>query len=306
MKLSSIPAAIMDVFGTEAKKKNITLTYHMNVEHEHVLTDLTKLNEIYMNIVSNAIKYTPEGGAVSAVVDEVPCDKPGYVRIRTAITDNGIGMSESFIPHIFDSFAREQNTTVGKVAGTGLGLAIVKKLVDLLGGSIEVESAPGKGSTFVVYMQHKIAGANYYAGSDEAHAAPAAEISLKGKRVLLAEDNDLNAEIAMAILEEMGLQAEHAADGNLCVEMLKKAEPGYYDLILMDIQMPTMNGYDAARAIRSLPNIRRASIPIIAMTANAFAEDRKNAFAAGMDAHVAKPVEGKKLEETIKAILSDK
>ncbi|MDO4488797.1 MAG: ATP-binding protein, partial [Eubacteriales bacterium] len=257
-----------------------------------------------MNIVSNAIKYTPAGGTVSALVDELPSDKPGYACIRVKISDTGMGISEEFLPHVFDSFTRERNTTVGKVAGTGLGLSIVKKLVELLGGTIEVESELGKGSTFTVILSFRIAKEEQYVPQANVTDVEAGTVDLTGKRILLTEDNDLNAEIAIAILDEMGLKVERAEDGHLCLDMLQRADAGYYDLILMDIQMPVMNGYEAARAIRELPDKQKACIPIIAMTANAFEEDKKNAFAAGMDAHLAKPIEVKKVEEALKSILA--
>ncbi|MDO4483701.1 MAG: ATP-binding protein, partial [Clostridia bacterium] len=264
----------------------------------------TKLNEIYMNIVSNAIKYTPGGGTVSGVIDELPCDEPGYARIRTRISDTGVGISEEFLPKIFDSFTRERNTTMGKVAGTGLGLSIVKKLVTLLGGTIEVESEPGKGSTFIVTLKFKIADEAHYAAMPAHADGGLDDVALSGRHILMAEDNELNAEIAAAILEEMGLIVDHAEDGRACVDMLQKAEPGYYDLILMDIQMPVMNGYEATRAIRALPDQVKAAIPIIAMTANAFEEDKKNAFEAGMNGHVAKPIEVKVVEKAVKRALA--
>ncbi|MDO4479187.1 MAG: ATP-binding protein [Lachnospiraceae bacterium] len=287
--LRDIPVNIIDVFGEEARKKDITLSYRMDVTHEAIFCDMTKLNEIYINIVSNAVKYTPAGGSISALIEELPCEREGYAYMRTSITDTGIGMSEEFLPHIFDSFTRERNSTVSGIQGTGLGMSIVKKLVDLLEGTIEVESTLGKGTTFRVTLPHKIADPL----QDTAHengAASAATVSLSGRHILMAEDNELNAEIAMAILEEVGICVDWVMDGSACVERLKEQPEETYDLILMDVQMPVMNGYEATRAIRALPDCARRDIPIIAMTANAFEEDKKEAYDAGMNGHIAKPV----------------
>lgn len=306
VRLSELAASIRDVFGTEAAKKDITLFYEIKIEHDHVLADATKLNEIYMNIVSNAIKYTPAGGQVEAYMDELPCDRPDYACIRVKVSDTGMGISEEFLPHLFDSFTRERNTTLGKVAGTGLGLSIVKKLVDLLGGTIEVESEPGKGSTFIVTLDFKIADEQHNATCGNAQNEDAKEVQLAGRRILLAEDNELNAEIAVAVLEEMGFAVEHAENGSDCVELLQKAEAGYYDLILMDIQMPVMNGYEAARAVRALSDEEKSRIPIIAMTANAFEEDKENALDAGMNGHLAKPIDLKALTEALSKALGGK
>ncbi|MDO4494050.1 MAG: ATP-binding protein [Clostridia bacterium] len=304
VQLTALAASIRDVFGTEAAKKDISLSYTTDIEHDHVFADVTKLNEIYMNIVSNAIKYTPAGGTVSGVMDELPCEKEGYARIRVKIRDTGMGIGKEFLPHIFDSFTRERNTTMAKVAGTGLGLSIVKKLVDLLGGTIDVDSVQGKGSVFTVVLDFKIAEGAEVAPRTEGTGTEAAAFDPNGKRILLAEDNELNAEIAIAILEEMGFTVTHAENGRACVELLQSAAPGEYALILMDIQMPVMNGYEAARAVRALPDKQKARIPIIAMTANAFEEDKRNAIEAGMDAHLAKPIEVKKIEEAIVSLLS--
>ncbi|MDO4460268.1 MAG: response regulator [Clostridia bacterium] len=261
---------------------------------------MTKLNEIFMNIISNAIKYTPAGGKIDVRVEELPCDEEGFALYRSSVRDNGIGMSKEFLPYIFDSFTRERNTTMGKVAGTGLGLAIVKKLTDAMGGTVEVDSAPDKGTTFTVTFKHRIATEEMPTIAE----SPAKDISsFKGKRILLAEDNELNAEIAMTVLEDTGFMVEHAEDGDVCVEKLKNSEPGYYDLILMDIQMPRMDGYTATKQIRALSDSEKADIPIIAMTANAFEEDKKNAFDAGMTGFVAKPIDITALMETLSSVL---
>ena len=282
------------VFDEKARKKNIALHYTMNVEHEHVLTDVTKVKEIFVNILSNAIKYTPPGGSVMMSVDELPCDEPGYMIVRNRVSDTGIGMSQDYMTKIFDAFTREQNTTKSKIAGTGLGMSIVRKYVDLLGGTIDVESELGKGSTITVTLKHKIADESYYVKKHIEESGTGSEI-LEGRNILLAEDNDLNAEIAEAILERAGLKTERVEDGIQCVNMIEKMPAGTYDMILMDIQMPKMNGYKATQAIRRLPDKDKACIPIIAMTANAFEEDKRDAIAAGMNGHIAKPIQLDKL-----------
>lgn len=294
---------IIGVFGVEAKRKHISLQYNVQVEHKHVMCDTTKIKEIISNLLSNAIKYTPEGGTVRLNVRELPCSRPGYVRIQTEIADNGIGMSKEYLPKLFDAFTRERNTTVGKISGTGLGMPIVKNLVEMMGGTIEVESEPGKGSRFIVTLEHPIADeALYKPQEQEAKSAQGAEL-LKGKRILLAEDNDLNAEIALFILQNMGLEVERVEDGAQCVSRLEQQPAGTYDLIFMDVQMPKMDGYEATQAIRALDDKEKAAIPIVAMTANAFAEDRERALAAGMNGHIAKPIDVKKLEQVLVKLL---
>ena len=227
-------------------------------------------------------------------VDELPCDKPGYMIVRNRVSDTGIGMSQDYMTKIFDAFTREQNTTKSKIAGTGLGMSIVRKYVDLLGGTIDVESELGKGSTITVTLKHKIADESYYVKKHIEESGTGREI-LEGRNILLAEDNDLNAEIAEAILERAGLKTERVEDGIQCVNMIEKMPAGTYDMILMDIQMPKMNGYKATQAIRRLPDKDKACIPIIAMTANAFEEDKRDALAVGMNGHIAKPIELDKL-----------
>lgn len=213
---------------------------------------------------------------------------------QTVITDTGIGMSEDFLPHIFEEFTRERSSTESRVSGTGLGMPIVKKLVDLMGGTITVESRIGVGTRFTLTLPHRIA-EDSGSGRLEETAREFQTDCFKGKRILLAEDNELNAEIAIAILEEAGFLVDRAEDGILCVDMLEKAAPGYYDLILMDIQMPNMDGYKATQTIRSFSDPVKAGITIIAMTANAFEEDRRNAFRVGMNGHIAKPIRVEKL-----------
>ena len=292
--IEDVRKSLFAVFDEKARKKNIALHYTMNVEHEHVLTDVTKVKEIFVNILSNAIKYTPSGGSIMMSVDELPCDEPGYMIVRNRVSDTGIGMSQDYMTKIFDAFTREQNTTKSKIAGTGLGMSIVRKYVDLLSGTIDVESELGKGSTITVTLKHKIADESYYVKKHIEESGTGSEI-LEGRNILLAEDNDLNAEITEAILERAGIKTERVEDGIQCVNMIEKMPAGTYDMILMDIQMPKMNGYKATQAIRRLPDKDKACIPIIAMTANAFEEDKRDALAVGMNGHIAKPIELDKL-----------
>ena len=293
-RIEDVWKSLFAVFDENAMKKNIALHYAMNVEHEHVLTDVTKVKEILVNILSNAIKYTPAGGSVMVDVDELSCDESGYMIVRISVSDTGIGMSQDYQTKIFEAFTREQNTTKSKIAGTGLGMSIVKKYVDLLGGTINVESELGKGSTFTVTLKHRIADESYYVKKHIEEPGTGSEI-LEGRNILLAEDNDLNAEIAEAILERAGLKTERVEDGIQCVNRIMEMPVGTYDMILMDIQMPKMDGYKATQAIRNLPDRDKACIPIIAMTANAFVEDKRDAIAAGMNGHIAKPIQVDKL-----------
>ena len=293
-RLGAIRQSLFEIFEDEAKKKNLALHYTINVEHEHILTDTTKVKEIFVNILGNAIKYTPPGGSVIMSVEELPCNEPGYIIVRNRVSDTGIGMSEDFLTEIFEAFTREQNTTKSKIAGTGLGMSIVKKYVDLLGGTIEVESEFGKGSTFTVTLKHKIADESYYVKKHLEESGISREI-LKDRSILLAEDNDLNAEIAAVILERAGLKVERVEDGLQCISRITEMPAGTYDIILMDIQMPKMDGYKATQTIRNLSDQEKACIPIIAMTANAFEEDKRAAIAAGMNGHIAKPIQVDKL-----------
>lgn len=297
-RIEDVWKSLFAVFDEKARKKNISLHYTMNVEHEHVLTDVTKVKEILVNILSNAIKYTPAGGSVMVYVDELPCDESGYMIVRIRISDTGIGMSQDYLTKIFEAFTREKNTTKSKIAGTGLGMSIVKNYVDLLGGTIDVESELGKGSTFTVTLKHRIADERYYAKKHIEEPGTGNEI-LEGRNILLAEDNDLNAEIAEAILERAGLRIERVENGIQCVNRILKMPAGTYDMIFMDIQMPQMDGYKATQTIRNLPDKDKACIPIIAMTANAFAEDKKKTMEAGMNAHLSKPLNVPELMDTI-------
>ena len=302
-EVGNVLEEIYDVFEEDARNKGIKLTYETDVEHIHIMCDETKIKEIFVNLVSNAVKYTSAGGTVSVRIQEIPCNEEGFVRIKTEVADTGIGMSEEYLPHLFDSFTREHNTTTGRVAGTGLGMPIVKKLVDMMGGSIEVESELGKGSRFTVILKHRIADPAYYnyETSDEKGTDVSGKIdSIQGKHILLAEDNDLNAEIAVTILEEMGMTVERVEDGIQCVSRMESQPAGTYDLILMDIQMPNMDGYKATSVIRKFTDKDKADIPIIAMTANAFEEDRKKAISNGMNGHIAKPIDINKLTLLLK------
>ena len=301
-RIADVWKSLFAVFDEKARKKNIALHYTMNVEHEHVLTDVTKIKEILVNILSNAIKYTPAGGSVMVDVDELPCDESGYMIARMRVSDTGIGMSKEYLTEIFEAFTREQNTTKSKIAGSGLGMSIVKKYVDLLGGTIDVESELGKGSTFTVTLKHKIADESYYVKKRAESSESSSEI-LEGRNILLAEDNDLNAEIAEAILERAGLKTERVEDGIQCVNRIEKMPAGTYDMILMDIQMPKMNGYKATQEIRNLPDKEKACIPIVAMTANAFEEDKREAIAAGMNGHIAKPIQVDKLLSILSEVI---
>ena len=249
-----------------------------------------------MNIFSNAIKYTPEGGSITAGVEELPSAKAGYADYKVTVSDTGLGIGREYIPYLFQPFSREQTSSESGISGTGLGLAIVKSLVDLMGGTISVESELGKGTTFCLRFSHRLTDK-----TSEQVKETTSEIdmnALKGKKILLAEDNELNAEISMTILTDAGLQVELAEDGQKVIEMLETSPADDYDLILMDIQMPHMDGYEATKKIRAMKNAR-ASIPIVAMTANAFEEDRKAAFAAGMNEHIAKPIQIAKLMDII-------
>lgn len=289
---------IESVFESCAQEKNIVFTTSVDVDHTHVLWDGFKVREILMNLVGNAFKYTPEGGHITIDVKELDCTRSGYVRIQTQIKDTGVGMSEDYLPTLFDSFSREYNTTIGKVLGTGLGMAIVKNLVDMMDGEICVKSKLGEGTCFTLTFEHRIADADSIEWNQELDVLDEKSI-LEGKRVLLVEDNELNAEIAMAILEQSGLVLDRVEDGLACVNRLSEVDADLYDLILMDIQMPNMNGYEATRRIRQFENEKKASIPILAMTANAFEEDKKMAMEAGMNGHISKPIDVNVLEKQI-------
>ncbi|MDO4477917.1 MAG: transporter substrate-binding domain-containing protein [Lachnospiraceae bacterium] len=301
--LNDISISLFSVFEEQFKEKNIEVVKGSDIQHSIFWADDTKLSEILLNLMSNAVKYTPAGGRITMTIKELPPEREGWVTFKTVLSDTGIGMSGDFLPHIFDEFAREQNTTSSGIMGTGLGMPIVKRLVELMGGSIEVESELGVGTTFTLILSHRIA----YDGQDATESEMEMvfdDAIFKGKRILMAEDNDLNAEIATMILEEEGFLVERAEDGIVCIDKLKKAPANYYDLILMDVQMPNMDGYKATKLIRKFEDPEKANIPIIAMTANAFEEDKINAYAAGMNAHQAKPLEIVSLKNTLGRILT--
>ena len=303
VKIRDIYQGIYKIFQAEAEKKGIHLKMEYDVKHEHVICDETKNKEIFLNLISNAVKYTASGGRVTIRITELDCDRKDYVRIRTQVIDTGIGMSEEFLPSLFEAFARERNTTDGKIAGTGLGMPIIKKYIDMMYGTIEVESKQGEGSKFTVTLEYRIADKSYYEQDTEKSSDVDETDRISGKHILLAEDNDLNAEIAQFILEDMGLMVDRVEDGVQCVSRIEQKPAGTYDLILMDIQMPNMDGYRATEMIRGLSDKDKATIPIIAMTANAFEEDRKKALAKGMNGHIAKPVDAEKVEKTICSVL---
>ena len=284
-------------------QKGITFCHSMDVEHEFLFCDPIKVRDVVLNLLSNAYKYTPSGGKVELYIREVPCEEEGFAIIETVVKDNGLGMSAEFIPHMFEEFSREHNTTDVKVEGTGLGMPIVKNLLDLMGGTIEVESELGKGTTFKVYIKHRIAKKSDVINVDMPDVS---DVDFRGRRILLAEDNDLNAEITMEVLKDIDLVVERAEDGQRCVEMIDAAPAGYYDLILMDIQMPRMNGYEATRIIRQMKDKEKANITILAMTANAFEEDKREAIESGMNAHLSKPIEVEKLIKTLKRRLNSR
>ena len=288
------------VFETQMQQKGLRFTHTRDTEHDFVYCDSVKVKEILLNILSNAYKYTPPGGQIDLTVTEQPCETPGYGLYRTVISDTGIGMSEAFLSTIYDSFSREATATDSGQSGTGLGMAITKRLIDLMGGTITIQSRPGQGTTVTLLLPHRLA-----------ESSPAAvltqgtqQLSFAGKRLLLAEDNDLNAEIAQELLQADGFLVERASDGVECIALLTDHPAGYYDLILMDIQMPNMDGYKATSLIRSMGDPALANIPIVAMTANAFAEDRQKALATGMNAHIAKPIDLALLHTTLAELLN--
>ena len=299
--LCALMQTLSDVFEPSVRQKKLTCTYHTDVEHPYIVSDRTKVREILLNVISNAIKYTPEGGHIAVSVEELPAEKPKTGRYTFTVQDDGIGMSEEYLPHIFEEFTREHTSTESKVIGTGLGLPIVKALVEWMHGSIDVQSKLGAGTTVTITLGFPLADEAQKSVEEQDAKGDAAQ--LRGCRILLAEDNDLNAEIVVTILEESGLTVERTADGELCVEELKAHPAGYYDAILMDIQMPRMNGYEATKAIRSGKNPLGRTIPIVAMTANAFSDDVQNSLAAGMNAHVSKPIDIAVLKKTMWAII---
>ena len=289
------------MFRNQADSKGQTLTVTTQLQYPYIYADIPHLTEICTNLVSNAVKYTGAGGTIRCNVTQKPGKKEDWCDTVITVADNGIGMSQEFQKHIFEPFERERTSTVSKVEGSGIGMGIVKKLVGLMGGTVEVESRIGVGSTFTVTIPCRIASEDETQAKRETN--PSDQKCLCGTRILLTEDNDLNAEIAVELLQEEGCTVDRAKDGVECVDMLEKAANGTYQLILMDIQMPVMNGYDAARKIRGLDDPQKANIPIIAMTANAFTEDRQVALDAGMNDHIAKPINMNVLVPTLRKYL---
>ena len=281
--------AMNTVFESSLTKKSLEYQCSLNVVHDQILCDKTKMEEIILNVVSNSIKYTNPHGKITVSIDELDSEDEKNANYKVVVEDNGIGMSQDYLPHIFEEFSREHTSTETRVAGTGLGLPIVKSLVDRMGGTIEVESEEGKGTRFIMKFSFPVSLENQVREKEKQNIPDITE-KLEGKRILLAEDNELNAEITETVLEETGIKVKHVEDGIQCIEELKKMPEKYYNVILMDVQMPNMDGYTATQRIRDLDD-SRAEIPIIAMTANAYDEDRRKAQEAGMDGFLAKPLD---------------
>ena len=289
------------MFQNQADSKGQTLTVTTQLPYPYIYADIPHLTEVCTNLVSNAVKYTGAGGTIRCGITQKPGEKEGWCDTVVTVADNGIGMSQEFQKHIFEPFERERTSTVSKVEGSGIGMGIVKKLVELMGGAVEVESKIGVGSTFTVTIPCRIASEDEIQAKREIN--PSDQKCLCGTRILLTEDNDLNAEIATELLQEEGCTVDRAKDGVECVDMLEKAANGTYQLILMDIQMPVMNGYDATKKIRRMDDPQKANIPIVAMTANAFSEDKQVALDAGMNDHIAKPINMSVLVPTLRKYL---
>ncbi len=290
---------LRDIIQAVVSKKDLSLTLDtVGVENEDVIADPLRLEQILINVLANAVKFTPDGGQISLWIVQKDTAPAGYADFEFHIKDNGIGMSEEFQKHIFEQFARERTSTVSKIQGTGLGMAITKSLVDMMGGRITVKSEQGKGSEFTISLRFPIGEAK------TGQTPPAAKASaFTGKKLLVVEDNELNLEIASTLLKEAGFEVDTAENGKIAVEKVEAASADRYDLILMDIQMPEMDGYEATRRIRALPDTKKAALPIVAMTANAFEDDRKNALRAGMNGHIAKPLDIPKLFQVLSELL---
>ena len=291
------------VFEEDVRKKNLQYHAVLDVRHHYVVCDQTKLQEIMLNIISNAIKYTPEGHSIYVEVHEAVSENPSKIRYIFSCEDTGIGMSEEYLPHIYEEFSREHTTTENKVQGTGLGLSIIKSMIELMGGSIQVESRQGIGTKFTIDLSFDIALKEEVYGSEDTIESSAIH-TIKGKRILLVEDNELNAEIAKTVLEDVGALITRAENGQQALELFKEKPAGTFDVILMDLMMPVMDGYTATRKIRELERSDAKTVPIIAMTANAFQEDAEKCIAVGMNAHLAKPLDIEKMKKTIKSICS--
>ncbi|MBQ6427082.1 MAG: response regulator [Oscillospiraceae bacterium] len=294
--LRDIFRRIEDITALQAKNKSITITYsHDTVHHYKVMADDLRIEQVLINITGNAIKYTPEGKSVELIAEELGATEDKKIKYRFIVRDTGIGISKEYLPHIFESFTREEKTTVNRVQGTGLGLAIAARVVEMMGGVISVKSRPGEGSEFTVELALEPSEPD----DDTAEPDEMLQSVLNGKRVLLVEDNAINAEIATIILEQYGIVVDHAENGRIGADKAMTAEAGYYSAVLMDIQMPVMNGYEATRAIRSLPGEYYRTLPIIAMSANAYDEDIRASLDSGMNAHIAKPFQPDDLIKTL-------
>lgn len=316
VSLRKVINGLQYMFEEQAWKKNQVLLFDTDdIENSRVLADELRLNQVLINCVSNAIKFTPEGGTITVKVSQSAGSRAGYGLYTFSVRDTGIGMSPDFMESIFTAFSREQASTVNSVQGTGLGMAIAKNLVDLMDGTITVSSEKNKGSEFIVSLELEIndykesepeVSSEYITKMIECDMNSDIKSPLDGMSILLVEDNELNREIAEVLLSSLGAKVELAEDGDIAVEKVGRESDGVYDLILMDIQMPRLNGYEATAAIRKLPDSQKAEVPIIAMSANAFLEDRKEALAAGMNDHVAKPVDVKALVAAIQNIRRDR
>lgn len=297
--LAALFRRIEDITELQAKKKSLVINYcHDNICHYQVITDELRIEQIIINIVSNAIKYTPPGKTVDLIAEEVP-SPGGKNKYRFIIRDTGIGIKEDYMPHIFESFTREERTTVNRIQGTGLGLAITAKIVEMMGGTISVKSKLGEGSEFTVELELEPVETD-----SQANAENSENIDLAGHRILLVEDNAINAEIARMILEQYGAEVQQAENGKIGLEALQEKGPGYYDAVLMDIQMPVMNGFEATKAIRALGGAYATALPIIAMSANAYDEDVRDCLAAGMNGHIAKPFNPDELMRILRRYIS--
>lgn len=320
LKLEHAPVYLPDVLEnlkaiiqTDSSAKQLKFCADTkNMVHKNVITDKLRLNQVLLNILENAVKYTRPGGKIYFQIQELKEQEPGFAKYEFRVKDTGIGMSEEFIAHIFEPFSREQTSTVSGIEGMGLGMAIVKKIVDRMDGTIEVKSRQGKGTEVTVILPFKVSGQpNEWEANTRKKIVQIQRFSedknfenlFKGKKILLTEDNELNREIAVELLKEEGFILDTAEDGTIAVEKMRTAKPGQYDLILMDIQMPIMDGYEATRQIRKLENPETANIPIVAITANAFEEDRQKALEAGMNEHVSKPIDMERLLEIMKKVL---
>ena len=303
--LRKMLAEVRDMFATQMQEKQISFTVDASdLRARHVLCDKNRFNRVLLNLLSNAYKFTPEGGSVSVTLRQTEEAPAGYGAYELRVRDSGIGMTPEFAAKVFEAFERERTSTVSGIQGTGLGMSITKSIVDLMGGTIGVVTAPGAGTEFTVRVKFELSGGEHSDESaEEGPQGEAAALDFSQMRLLLAEDNEINREIATMVLSEVGFTLETAENGLEAVEKVAVSKPGYFDAVLMDIQMPVMNGYEATRRIRMLNDSALANIPVIAMTANAFQEDIQAAKEAGMNAHIAKPIDIAKMMDTLTEIL---